>query len=294
MSSSAFRTTYSPNPYDMQAHTPLHSSRNLKRRAESISDEDKEPIKRTKHERKPIKGLKESQNHQRRKTPKSKPILFTSARVQKTPEAPSRYRHYQHHPSVSPHFSASSSQAASDGGMVDHVSPDVLQAASQLLSVSKDQEIEFLKAALREKDNEIASWKLRFEQNEQFLKSSQKRELALRAEVNRKNELIHGLEVEVNLKNDLLRKFEVGANSDLVVMTQEELEDKEYTIKYWQRKHEGACRRYQEGESRYEVLEAKYRTLKSMGVNQFSYVVFEGRKVSILSSYTNIALANVL
>ncbi|KAF7959229.1 hypothetical protein EAE96_002744 [Botrytis aclada] len=263
----------SPSPRDAPKH-----------HIELDNNDEQQPTKRTRRESVPTTPSKKSTDHSLGEGKgKSKPIMFTTSRVEGSTCQVSVGL------SDGPRGHYSPSPATNDHHMIDPVTQNTTSTASH--DLLKEQDHENLERLLQQKDNEIMRLKIQLEVREELEVEDAARMVELKDTIEKyrsdveywKERSSGGLESYWILQEKyktLEAKLETVTNK---------LQEKS---KIFEAEHEAFKANLQEKcalvatqetekaelQEKYDTLEAKYETLKGMGINQASYVLFEGRK----------------
>ncbi|KAK6613737.1 hypothetical protein H4I96_00058 [Botrytis cinerea] len=244
----------------------------LKHDIEFDNNDEQQPTKRARREDVPLAPLKKSTDHPQRKVHgKSKPLLFTTSRVESSTSHVSGGL-----PDVSRGHS-STSPPDHDQHMVDSVTQNTAYTACR--GVLKEQDHKFLQQLLQQKDDEIRALKIKLEVREEFDNETVAREEELKDTIEKYRsdaeywrerstcglESFKILQDKHNILEVKLEAVSTESQSNLFLQQKQETEKAELQEKY-------------------DTLQDKYRTLKAMGTNKASYVLYEGRKTPELIS----------
>ncbi|TGO32692.1 hypothetical protein BHYA_0295g00020 [Botrytis hyacinthi] len=248
------------------------------------NNDEQQPTKRTRREETPITPSKNSTDHPQRKSEgKSKPLLFTTSRIERSTG------------NISVGLSdgtrghSSPSPATNGHHMVDPVAQNTTSTASQ--DVLKEQDHECLKQLLQQKDDEILSLNIKLEVREELYIEDAAREVELKETIEKyrsdaeywKERSSGGLE-SYHILQEKYKTLEVKLET---VTTELQVKNK-----ILEAEHEAVKVEFEEQctvvaiqetelaelQEKYDTLEAKYKTLKAIDINQASYALFEGRK----------------
>lgn len=254
------------------------------------NNDEQQPTKRTRREGVPITPSKKSIDQPPRKSEgKSKPILFTTSRVEGSAGHVSVGLTDGHRGHSSP------SPATNDHHVVDPVTQNTTSTASQ--DSLKGQDYESLKLLLRQKDDEIMGLKIKLEVRDELYIEDAAREVELKDTIEKyrsdaeywKERSAGGLEsyhiLQEKYKTLEIKLETVATESQVKYKTLEAAHEavkvefeEQYTVVAIQETE------LVELQEKYDTLEAKYKTLKAIDTNQASYALFEGRKVRFPSS----------
>ncbi|TGO25841.1 hypothetical protein BPAE_0071g00120 [Botrytis paeoniae] len=277
-------TTKNTASGDAQASTSSSPRDARKHGIELDNNDEHQFAKRTRREEVPITPSKKSTDHaQRNIKGKSKAILFTTSRVEGSTG------HISVGLSDKPRGHSSPLPATNDHHMVDPVTQDTTSTASQ--EVSREHDYERLKQLLQQKDNEILALKIKLEVREEFDIEAIAREGELKDTIEK-----HRSDAEYWRERSscglescriLQEKYKILEVKLETVTTELQVKNKNLEAE-----HEAVKVDFQEQctvvaiqetelaelQEKYDILEAKYKTLKAIDINQASYVLFEGRK----------------
>ncbi|TGO13399.1 hypothetical protein BTUL_0070g00280 [Botrytis tulipae] len=248
------------------------------------NNDEQQPTKRTRREESPITPSKNSIDRLQRKSEgKSKPILFTTSRVEGSTG------HVSVGLSNDPRGHSSPSPATNDYNMVDPVTQNTTSTTSQ--DVLKEQDHESLKLLLQQKDEEIMRLKIKLEVRDELYIEDAAREVELKDTIEKyrsdaeywKERSSGGLE-SYHILQEKYKTLEIKLET---VTTESQVK-----CKTLEAEHEAGKTEFEEQctvvaiqetelaelQEKYDALEAKYKTLKAIDVNQASYALFEGRK----------------
>lgn len=272
----------SSSPSKMKASKLLPAGEDLKRTAESMSGGEMQPIKRvkpTKRDRNQIAPTR-AQTIRRKVAPKSKPLLFTSDRVNNRPDAaPLQYL------SDSSHTYVPLPRLANGGCIVDSVAQNTSSAPSQHHVISRAPEESIVDSLIQQRDREITALKLELENSEMLRREGVAHEAFLREQLR---------DTEESLREKLKSKAAKGKAYKQKCMDLEarfdDLSQRHYTL---ERNHKVVKEDKQLAEKKAKIFEDAFGIVKDREIQQASYVIFEGRKVIFLSLLANNVFANV-
>ncbi|KAM0153346.1 hypothetical protein ACHAQE_007675 [Botrytis cinerea] len=262
----------------------------LKHDIEFDNNDEQQPTKRARREDVPLAPLKKSTDHPQRKVHgKSKPLLFTTSRVESSTSHVSGGL-----PDVSRGHS-STSPPDHDHHMVDSVTQDTAYTACR--GVLKEQDHKFLQQLLQQKDDEIRALKIKLEVREEFDNETVAREEELKDTIEKyrsdaeywRGRSTCGLEsfkILQDKHNILEVKLEAVSTESQVKNKSLETEREAVKADLQEQSVLAAKQETEKAElqEKYDTLQDKYRTLKAMGTNKASYVLYEGRKTPELIS----------
>ncbi|KAF7894738.1 uncharacterized protein EAF01_010188 [Botrytis porri] len=256
----------------------------LKHGIELDNNDEQQVAKRTRREEVSITPPRKSADHSPRKVQgKSKPLLFTTSRVE------SSTSHTSVGLSNDPRGHPSPLTATDDHHMAGLVSQDTTPTGSQ--DISKKQYYGRLKQLLQQKDAEIMSLKIKLEVREEFDLENIAREEELKDTIEK-----HRSDAEYWKERSScgLESYSILQEKYKVLEIKLETATTELQVKYkkLEAEHEAVKVEFEEQctvvaiqetelaelQVTYDTLEAKYKTLKATDVNQASYVLYDGRK----------------
>ncbi|KAA8577079.1 hypothetical protein MFRU_023g00350 [Monilinia fructicola] len=264
----------SSSPSKMKASKLLPAGEDLKRTAESMSGGEMQPIKRvkpTKRDRNQIAPTR-AQTIRRKVAPKSKPLLFTSDRVNNRPDAaPLQYL------SDSSHTYVPLPRLANGGCIVDSVAQNTSSAPSQHHVISRAPEESIVDSLIQQRDREITALKLELENSEMLRREGVAHEAFLREQLR---------DTEESLREKLKSKAAKGKAYKQKCMDLEarfdDLSQRHYTL---ERNHKVVKEDKQLAEKKAKIFEDAFGIVKDREIQQASYVIFEGRKTPYFISH---------
>ncbi|KAI9650430.1 hypothetical protein NHQ30_000444 [Ciborinia camelliae] len=240
------------------------SSLSLKRSHGYIGNEEEQPTKRvkfTKRERSPFSPPKAPISP--RKVAPSKPLRFTSSRVNNTTDTVPTNHLSDNLDTYTP-----LPRLANGGRIVDPVAQDTQSPASSEFLISEGREDPAVVLLLQQKDAEIAALKAKLEESEKL-----RLEGALREE---------HLREQARGKEEFLRRPEVDIRPEFAAAMKRKIRSKGARVKKYKQKYMDSCARHDDLEEKMYQLEQKYEMVKDRGA---SYVLFEGRKTPFFISH---------